>query len=125
MKLQGLDPEKEYSNYDLYAHVEHVTCKEEVEEYLDNITNYIHLKYGVPKEEARKRHLENISYYAGYFDRDRCKEILELFETEHPVFGRHYDVPFHMLIEAGKSLAMGRPLREIRESIEKAMSTQE
>lgn len=30
----------------------------------------------------------NIGYSSGYYSRDMAKKILELFEVEHPVFGR-------------------------------------
>lgn len=43
---------------------------------------------GTPIEEARAVLLSNIGYCTGYYDNDFADQVLELFETEHPIFGR-------------------------------------
>jgi hypothetical protein len=43
--------------------------------------------------EARRITLANIGYYTGYLDRETADKIMDLFETEHPVFGREHPTP--------------------------------
>lgn len=48
---------------------------------------------------------ENIGYLSGYFPREKADRILELFGTEHPVFGKAHPSPeeaFRMGQEWGK-----------------------
>jgi hypothetical protein len=40
------------------------------------------------EEEARKRLLANIGYVTGYLSHQQADLVMELFATEHPVFGR-------------------------------------
>lgn len=51
---------------------------------------------------------ENIGYLFGYFNRDRWKELSELFGILHPVFGDRYNLTddeiFQMSIERGKKI---------------------
>jgi hypothetical protein len=43
--------------------------------------------------EARRVTLVNIGYYTGYLDHDTADRIMELFDTEHPIFGRTHPTP--------------------------------
>jgi hypothetical protein len=43
--------------------------------------------------EARRVTLVNIGYYSGYLDHETADKIMDLFETEHPVFGREHPTP--------------------------------
>jgi hypothetical protein len=43
--------------------------------------------------EARRVTLVNIGYYTGYLDHETADRIMDLFETEHPVFGRTHPTP--------------------------------
>jgi hypothetical protein len=51
---------------------------------------------------------ENIGYLFGYFNRDRWKELSELFGILHPVFGDRYNLTddeiLQMGIERGKKI---------------------
>lgn len=38
--------------------------------------------------DARQRVLKGIGYYTGYLARADADKVMELFDTEHPVFGR-------------------------------------
>jgi len=42
------------------------------------------------EEEATKRVLVNIGYYTGYLDHATADRIMELFDTEHPMFGKSH-----------------------------------
>lgn len=44
-------------------------------------------------EEARKMVLDNLGYIAMYHDRADAVYVYDLFETEHPVFGRNLPTP--------------------------------
>jgi hypothetical protein len=46
--------------------------------------------YHLSEEEARKRLLESIGYVTGYLSHDQADHVMELFDTEHPVFGRQH-----------------------------------
>jgi hypothetical protein len=43
--------------------------------------------------EARRVTLVNIGYYTGYLDHETADKVMELFETEHPIFGRTHPTP--------------------------------
>jgi hypothetical protein len=43
--------------------------------------------------EVKTTLLSNIGYLAGYEDLETADRIYDLFETEHPVFGRHHPTP--------------------------------
>ena len=42
----------------------------------------------IPVEEARKTLLANIGYCTGYYGSAAADRIMDLFETEHPIFGK-------------------------------------
>jgi hypothetical protein len=46
--------------------------------------------YQLSEEEARKRLLESIGYVTGYLSHQQADRVMELFDTEHPVFGRQH-----------------------------------
>jgi hypothetical protein len=57
--------------------------------------------------EARRITLVNIGYYTGYLDCTTADKIMELFETEHPVFGRTHPTPteaFRLGMELGEQM---------------------
>ena len=43
--------------------------------------------------EARRIVLQNIGYYCGYYPADFADRVYELFDTEHPIFGRKHPTP--------------------------------
>lgn len=49
--------------------------------------------YKMPIEDARANLLANIGYCTGYYDNATADRILDLFETEHPIFGRTHPTP--------------------------------
>lgn len=44
--------------------------------------------YKISEGEATARLLENIGYMTGYFSSEQADRIMELFDTQHPIFGR-------------------------------------
>jgi hypothetical protein len=61
--------------------------------------------YGKPLEEMRATLLSNIGYCTGYLDHDAADRILEMFETEHPIFGKGHptaEEAYALGIEYGK-----------------------
>jgi hypothetical protein len=43
---------------------------------------------GVDREDARRRTLVNIGYFAGYYSNEIQDLAYSLFDTQHPIFGR-------------------------------------
>jgi hypothetical protein len=70
------------------------TEKEEAKQYLNDYTAHIQ-KYldetpdpnGLTAMEIAK---QNLGYYSGYYNKEIYERIMELFETEHPVFGKSW-----------------------------------
>lgn len=48
---------------------------------------------GYDEAEARRVTLVNIGYYCGYLSNETADKVMDLFETEHPVFGRTHPTP--------------------------------
>jgi hypothetical protein len=75
------------------------------------LTNLIHLAMEeeptLTEEKAREIQLQNIGYYTGYLPRDRALKVLELFGTEHPIFGH-----FERDISPDKALKAGMAISE-------------
>jgi hypothetical protein len=46
--------------------------------------------YSMSREEARCKLLDNIGYVTGYLSHKAADHIMELFDTQHPVFGRQH-----------------------------------
>jgi hypothetical protein len=46
--------------------------------------------YKISEAEATARLLENIGYVTGYFSSEQADKIMDLFETQHPIFGRQH-----------------------------------
>jgi hypothetical protein len=61
--------------------------------------------YNQPIEEARTKLLHNIGYVTGYLSHKAADHVMELFNTEHPVFGTATP-------NSGGSLPHGSGIRE-------------
>ena len=62
---------------------------------------------GVEEAEARRRVKANIGYFAGYYSAELQDKAYDLFETEHPIFGRSHPTPEEALrlgIEHGQRM---------------------
>lgn len=57
-----------------------------VKEQVDEMVTVLHYD----ADEARKITLTNIGYYAGYFRAEFADKIYEMFDTEHPIFGKKH-----------------------------------
>jgi hypothetical protein len=67
-----------------------IFTKQQADEYLDYLVRYFE-KLGV--ESPEETHRSNIAFYASYWDADTRKRVFELFETEHPVYGKEPPKP--------------------------------
>lgn len=65
-----------------------ITTKEQAAELVETEAAEIAEHYKITQEEARSRVLENIGYVTGYLSHSAADHIMELFDTQHPVFGR-------------------------------------
>jgi len=63
-------------------------------------------------EAARTLVLHNIGYCTGYYDHASADKIMELFETEHPIFGKTHPTPEEAW---AKGLEMGAASRDRKE----------
>ena len=57
-----------------------------VKEQVDEMVKVLEYK----RAEARKIVLNNIGYYCGYYPADFADKVYEMFDTQHPVFGRKH-----------------------------------
>ena len=60
---------------------------------------------GRSQEEATRLVLENIGYYAGYYSHEIADRAYDLFDTEHPIWGREHPSPeeiFRLGLEHGR-----------------------
>lgn len=47
-------------------------------------------RYNVSAEEAKKTLLSNIGYVTKYLSHKQADNVMDLFETEHPAYGRQH-----------------------------------
>lgn len=59
--------------------------------------------------------LQNIGYFAGYYDQEKAATIYRVFGTSHPVFGTHRPTAEEAL-EAGRMLMTGAAVTPDEES---------
>lgn len=64
---------------------------------------------GDSQEEATRLMLSNIGYFAGYYSREIADRAYELFDTEHPVWGRQHPSPEEIFL---MGMELGRQRRE-------------
>jgi hypothetical protein len=72
-----------------------------VKEQVDEMVATLHYQ----PDEARKIVLANIGYYCGYYSSELADKVYEMFETQHPIFGRAHPSPEEILrmgIELGR-----------------------
>lgn len=67
--------------------------KEEAAKVIEADIHEIAAEYKIPLSEARTRLLTDIGYYAGYYEAHTADRVFELFNTEHPIFGREHPTP--------------------------------
>jgi hypothetical protein len=67
------------------------------------------VRMGIAREEATRRTLVSIGYFAGYYSHEIADKTYELFNTEHPIWGREHPTPAEAL---RLGMEHGRRLRE-------------
>lgn len=67
-----------------------ITTKEQAAALVNEETQAIVEHFHLSEEEARKRLLANIGYVTVYLCHQEADHVMELFDTEHPVFGRQH-----------------------------------
>jgi hypothetical protein len=60
-----------------------------VKEQVDEMAAILHYD----PAEAKKMLLSNLGYYCGYYPAELADKVYEMFDTEHPVFGRTHPTP--------------------------------
>lgn len=63
--------------------------------------------YKITNEQATARLLNNIGYVTGYCSHEQADTIMELFDTQHPIFGRQHP-------SAEEALRMGMEYAQTR-----------
>lgn len=83
----------EYSMYKHLCTLMLVPGEKDGWKYTDIIEYALHTK-GVERDEFVEAYLEsgpyalaNIGYFAGYYDGKTAHKIMQVFKTEHPIFG--------------------------------------
>ena len=106
-------PEKPQAS-DFYDSCALVTTKDEAGRYFKKLVDFVVENYDQDRIEVEKIQRSNIGYYAGYLDRETQLRIYDLFDVDHPIFGRKQptaDEAFQM----GKDSAAGKSIEQIRE----------
>jgi hypothetical protein len=68
----------------------------------------------INEEEANRRVLANIGYFAGYYGYDTADKAYDLFGTKHPIWGREHPTPAQILqmgIEYGQRVREGKKVQ--------------
>jgi predicted membrane-bound dolichyl-phosphate-mannose-protein mannosyltransferase len=71
-----------------YTQVCNANTKKEMIEQFNLLLKECVKKFGGTIEDHRKRQLQNVSYFAGYYNPTKRKNIFKWLETEHPIFGK-------------------------------------
>jgi len=76
---------------DLYGPAMKVQNAEEAQEHLDRIIEYLLFRnVGWDYDHASDVALQNLGYFAGYYDAETHERVNHLFNTTHPIFGNDY-----------------------------------
>jgi len=67
-----------------------INTPEQARAVLDEETTEYARVLQIPADEARKMLKENLGYCSFYFTRSEALRVLELFDAEHPVYGREW-----------------------------------
>ena len=64
--------------------------KEDAKKLVDQRVQEMVSILGYDADQARRTTLQNIGYYTTYIDNESADKVMDLFETEHPYFGRRH-----------------------------------
>ena len=78
---------------DLMREMDACTTQEQAKALVDSETARISALEGKNPSEVRQIVLSNIGYLSGYYDTKRMREIQQLFDAGHPIFGRSMPTP--------------------------------
>jgi hypothetical protein len=71
-----------------YGPAMQINTEDDAKRYLEGcIAHTVRVNKEILEEDARQQELDNIGYYAGYFDEETRKRVEKLFGAVHPVFG--------------------------------------
>lgn len=70
-----------------------ITTQEQAREIVKQEAERAALYYEISVEKARENILASIGYATGYYSHTFALHVLDLFETEHPIFGRTSPTP--------------------------------
>jgi hypothetical protein len=87
-----------------------ITTRAEAEALLEEESAAAAAFYQMPQEEVRRRLKSNIGYLTGYFSHAEADRIMDLFDTEHPIFKRK-----HPTAEEALELGMNYTASRIKE----------
>jgi hypothetical protein len=74
-----------------YGPAMQVQTKEEAAAYFEECVEHtMEWQPDITREEAESIEKQNIGYYAGYYDKETYDRVMELFDTNHPIFGKAY-----------------------------------
>lgn len=87
----------------LYDPIGTIEDKETARDFVESIVWYRLKDCGDKRtyDQIRLDELRNIGYYAGYLTKDAMARVFDLFETEHPYFGKRTDLTPTELLNLG------------------------
>lgn len=78
---------KEATIGELYEPAMQVQTEAEAAEYLGRLINWAVTQHGQTPEQARSIQLQNLGYFAGYYNSATMERVNRLYNTRHPIFG--------------------------------------
>jgi len=95
-----------------YGPAMNITDREEAAKYFEECVKHT-MSFGRSKEEAIEIEKKNLGYYAGYYDRATRLRVEDLFDCDHPFFGKAKDSEptpeeaFNIGVKFGKGVKHG------------------
>lgn len=83
-----------------------IKTREEAKSYFDRLVERHIRVTGNDRAKAEIIERSNLGYYAGYYDRETMTRVNDLFDTQHPIFGKEPPSPERAL-QAGMDAARG------------------
>lgn len=67
-----------------------ISNQKDADEYLEALIEYYMRDGTKSKNECRELALNNLGYFAGYYDQETANRVKKLFGALHPIFGSNY-----------------------------------
>lgn len=97
---------------DKYRPAMEVQTKGEADAYWELCVSHTMKRFGKTREEAEIVERSNIGYFAGYYDSETSARVLDLFGSEHPIFGTRRPSPDEAMMAGVVAAVNSRPKKK-------------